>query len=752
MRKWQTELLPDLDKLGKDEGWKELCSQDETLDNNWTEMQKALGEAQSKLEEVLDANGKPKPKSHLEVLQKRLKQDEIYIGIFGTVSCGKSTFLQALTGLTGNYLPTDTRKCTATSTNIHWAKEKKAEVFFHTKDTLKKVILNQIRELCSFKIAKEAGCNYENDFKVFEDKHKQLDELISEYNSEGEGEGEGKSKSKIKNLITTIIKGDTVNGGCAVTLEGYLEKYDVYKHLLDTPFKPLDEWQIDNGELKVYVARQDSDIYYAVAHVELYCKFTSLDLSGLVLKDTMGYGEDKAGLGEALLDEMKTQCDEAILLWDGAKEWRTDEAAKTTKELHKLIAESNLPLPKLWLRCIYNIRTKGNYHGDNIADCIDNINVGKTDEDKIKPEDTRMLDATDREKVKEVFKEFVLGSLIKNIQTLDAAHLKAEYEQIDKVEGAIKELMSCMNRIVVKEIDEDGFIDSEITKLFKDIRVRYDTVTREATKNKDKVYSECKSLFRECVKEKNAIEEMVPGDYDVDKYLEDWAVKTNELQAFHIAIEGLADTYEKYVTQFGEGYIPKLVADAKNNLANAILKAHKGAISKKFSYREGLDGLKQLRDSIENPEFSDFVKFIDEWTAEVQRLLKDIFKTIRDEVTHNVELKYSNLNEAYKNMKGQVESMDKSFKEKLEKFLNKDIFNGDSPICTTLYKEFYTRMFKNDGDNLTACNTVLRGWLKKNQSIFDNNKLEAEKKANNTWAQCLKKARNVENPSTAVEE
>jgi ribosome-binding ATPase YchF (GTP1/OBG family) len=87
-----------------------------------------------------------------EILWKRLNRDTVNIGVIGLARQGKSTFLQKVSGLTDNEIPSSDRMpCTSVQSNIYHADQNtQAKVYFHSESSFLEQVIKPYYEDLGF--------------------------------------------------------------------------------------------------------------------------------------------------------------------------------------------------------------------------------------------------------------------------------------------------------------------------------------------------------------------------------------------------------------------------------------------------------------------------------------------------------------------------------------------------------------------------------------------------------------------------
>lgn len=244
----------------------------------------------------------------LQRLRNRYSRKTINIGIVGVPSQGKSTVLQALTGLDDSTIPTGSAYVTgACSYLCHDASVPAGDAFADITPYSREEFLNEVlRPFC-------------NVFNLTINSVEELQWL--------------QLPQKSDNMLTTSL-------AQLDRLEQLQKNYASYKHLLGTQTQ-----RISKAQIREYVAQCDESgmtlhsNWYAIKKAEIHCCFPQTDIGRIMMCDTPGLGDFTPGAKRALLKKISDDMDVVFFL---KKLILTDqEPSERDTELHDVIKEAN---------------------------------------------------------------------------------------------------------------------------------------------------------------------------------------------------------------------------------------------------------------------------------------------------------------------------------------------------------------------------------------------------------------------------
>ena len=339
-------------------------------------------------------------KKKFDQLTNRFNRDEICIGIGGAARMGKSTFLQAVTGLGDDQIPTsDKYFTTAGRSQIVNATEAVAIADMHSEDSfLQKVIAPMCRE-----IGVQAPASLE-----------ELKRLkLPKGDTQQEIDVINRLQDTIDNL-SSIEKKLTGNSHVRIDI----------KDLRDFVAYP------EGGEIK-------AGKFMAVDDITIYAPFPGREVKQLRVIDLPGLGEAGRNLAEVQTEGMQDVCDATLLM----KRPMDANVAWTLNDTTALDAiQSASPLLKDQTKYTAILANVDGDTKDRADACIKDIEnqLSKTG----RHFEIIRCDARDREAVTNKTMPEILRFLAKNLPDLDKAIFEKTEEEAKKIKTSLKQTLS----------------------------------------------------------------------------------------------------------------------------------------------------------------------------------------------------------------------------------------------------------------------------------------------------------------------
>lgn len=334
-------------------------------------------------------------------LTDRFNRDDICIGIGGAARMGKSTFLQAVTGLGDDQIPTsDKYFTTAGRSLIVNATEAVAIADMHTERSfLEKVIAPMCRE-----IGIQAPAS--------------LDELKRLELPQGKTQQEIDVINRLKDTIDNL-------SSISKELTGQKQRRINIENIRDFVAYP------DGGMIK-------AGKFMAVDKITIYAPFPGSEVKQLRVVDLPGLGEAGRNLAEVQTEGMQDVCDATLLMK------RPDNAnlAWTLNDTTALDAIKKASLLEDQTKYTAILANVDGDTKDRADDCVKNIEnqLSKTSQDR--HFEIIRCDARDREAVTNKTMPEILRFLAKNLPDLDKAIFEKTEEEAKKIKTSLKQTLS----------------------------------------------------------------------------------------------------------------------------------------------------------------------------------------------------------------------------------------------------------------------------------------------------------------------
>jgi GTPase SAR1 family protein len=361
-------------------------------------------------------------KAGLQQLELRFNRSTLNIGIVGNARQGKSTFLQALTGLTNEEIPAaETDHCTGAPSLIINHKETFADIEFFT----------------------------ENGF---------LQEVIAPFYMQLSLTPQPASFESFASAPLA-----TPDRKLSATEDALYDKLK-FRHAQAKAYQPLlgkASERISKEQIRSYIAQQDKtgkkiSTWLAVKIATIYCPFRVAEAEGISVCDTPGLGDFVCGAEDSLVHSIGRNLDTVLMLK------RTPKGGIATPEdtmlydlLPKAISEFN---PKDWSHFIIN-RDGTENETKSFEEQI---------QEKIQCRTFMTLDAREQDEVLSSFDK-ILEDVASNQQALDATLSDSRFKNIRSLVERLVELAAEAKSALPKSIGTDGMGMAQLQSLFDPI-------------------------------------------------------------------------------------------------------------------------------------------------------------------------------------------------------------------------------------------------------------------------------------------
>ncbi len=338
---------------------------------------------------------------------KRFNREYISIATVGKERQGKSRFLQSVGDVDSRIIPAyDATSCTG-ATSIIWNSPEmekgtvRATIYFRQPADVVSIVESYISEIDP-EYLKEKPLSIEN-----------IDDI--EY--------------IFYNHTFVLTEGDAKQAAAYKHLNNIVEHFKEFKELFGASPLTLTDPEL----IKTYVAQNNGkeqsdpevEYYYkylAVDRADIHCPFFT-DVGKIRLVDTIGIGDTKFGIEEAMLNTVDKECDAAIVVTKPISETQTEDQKLYTLLFDKFRHRDT----RLWLFYLSNHHVG---HNDNTVKAFAN-DVRKQ---KWAIADCNAVDVSSPEAVRDKFMLPMLSTLIGNMDAIDAGFLK----EVEEVEASAK--------------------------------------------------------------------------------------------------------------------------------------------------------------------------------------------------------------------------------------------------------------------------------------------------------------------------
>lgn len=376
------------------------------------------------LETRINAASPETVKKHLETclaecsrLQERFGRDTINISVIGRARQGKSTLLQAISGLEDSVIPAaGGSHCTGTTSvicNEPGTDTAHAEVVFYTEDEIVKQVKDYIEAIgLSANVTTFGGIP-------------RLQSIIDEY-----------VRDKCAGMDGSKLSWFT-------HLQKYVEHYSEYSEYVSRGTIPARE-----GDIRSWVAQKDANgvltyKYLAVKEVRIYKEFHFAEAGRIVLVDTIGLGDTALGIEKKMLNTLQNNSDAAVVVRMPAPKGGGDYWGKGDVELYDLIHKSiGEKMMDNWLFFVLNERNpEGNKENFNaVRDGMSSRNLHFAD--------LFVVDCCNKEVVKNDLLTPILEHLSKNLADVDKELIADVNKELCTCRQAYNLLYESVNAII----------------------------------------------------------------------------------------------------------------------------------------------------------------------------------------------------------------------------------------------------------------------------------------------------------------
>lgn len=721
--------------LQNDSTWKLLLRNSSNLKNDWENFLTRFYDSHfcDMVKDVIDIRKTSENKyilqGSLKLIWDRIRRDFIRIGVMGTISSGKSSLLQSLTGLDDNVIPTGQNKCTATRTRFIHSDEKIAVVYFRTQDNLKDVLIKHIDLLNLYYINNKQNSNKQ--LKIATDNHT-IDDIISilkEQDHQYFITPQGYDEAGIIIQTGQNPTSGFARGYCE-TLKDFVDNYDEYKKLLinKTPLV-IEEKEINAGMLKPYVSYVPGKPYcYAVEKVEVKCPLSGGELKGIELVDTMGIGEPKVGVEEELTETLKNEVDIAIALYR-VKATDTYDEKSNSRIFHQRIKDGtkreNDRKPEQWIYYLLNI--EGNVTNEITKEfkkkIADNLKPIKLPESAWG--NASVLDA---KSINNYFINTVLGNLKQSIIDIDRTFMKEANDKIKTIENNYFTLFNYFSDLSIPKLNYEKHIDNKINEKFRIASTIATNKRLVETKNKKEYNEIIKKDIKEELERCFPVKEYVKKESgkisiesnDVDDFIAAHIAGTKqngrELEIFWRIREYIVEQMENVLISFKSNWFFLESVRRKNEMA-ATLYYEDQEFKDFISPLSGMGWLSVLAKKMEDDDFDKFYNGFSDLQLEVVSRIKHQFANIYKDIILDINLVYKDEKEAVDSISTRLSIIQKKFQTEILNYFDK-IFNEEFDIFNPIMSYFLNNLIYYDGGiSTTIARKALERFLRKN---FDN--------------------------------
>lgn len=369
----------------------------------------------------------------LEYLVKRFGRENIQISVVGRARQGKSTLLQAISGLKDKVIPaSDGTDCTGAKSIICNAEGTfRARVVFYTE----KELMEQVQ--------------------------KYMDVLMLDISL---GSVFDIEKLKIEDLKQKTTKTASADSRFR-HLSKFIYYFKTYKANLGREIEITDQDEVRRYVAQYNDAGKETFDYLAVKEVSIYTPFTYPDAGKIVLVDTIGVGDTSLGIKDKMMETLSYDSDAAIILrrpdpmGDGIREEDNDLFDLIQTHIKDRAVDK-------WLFYVLNaIGTSNQTISLKMKDLLEE----KKKEGALSASFIKIIDCSDKHAVEEELLVPMLDSLTANLSAIDTDFLKRADRTGGELYVAWFSFFKEVQYVLAKDIRMDSNVNLKIYDLFRDI-------------------------------------------------------------------------------------------------------------------------------------------------------------------------------------------------------------------------------------------------------------------------------------------
>lgn len=362
-------------------------------------------------------------KAELERLRKRFSRESIQIAFIGQARQGKSTFLQSITGLSDDTIPTSSgTDCTGAVSIIENSNDVEFAMIpeFYSESEFKRIVNSKLSHLFpsyDLKITSLAEIPALIQSPVFEgyEDNKEICEFVNTF------------IKGYHNYVSLIGVKDAEPVTDEASVAELVAKYKIYDSVDDIPQKfrhYRHEVQKHSGTCKLWFNK-----FVVVKSVKIKKTFRYAEAGKIVLVDTIGLGnattemEDRA----KMFDVLKNESDAAVYIYKPSEDGESKEPKLQAALLKDLAEKLDGYKPNLWIVGAINKKSEQNCSkkGKEYLEYLDHLEEIKkkyNNESRVLAW-SEIMDASDSSEVNQKLLLPLLDTIISNIDEIDKTFL-----------------------------------------------------------------------------------------------------------------------------------------------------------------------------------------------------------------------------------------------------------------------------------------------------------------------------------------
>lgn len=495
----------------------------------------------------------------LENLEKRFGRTTICIAMIGYERQGKSTFLQAISGLDNSVIPAYSgTSCTGAVSVIHnTAKEFRAEVEWYTHEEFLDIVREKLKK---FFPNREYVITDVNDLRTIDLSGFQTNDVTvsTEYNKFVEAFcGHVDDYISMLNKTKMIIR----------------DKNDVIKHVAQ-----YEEFECPPDEQCEKIVKNDGSIVYkknyykyiAVKNINIYTPFNTIDSHLVQLVDTIGLGDSTNAqkIEEEMFRVLREDCDAAVNLFKPDSLGGGINSAQTNI-LTKISTKLAGRYPEKWIVYVINKVTSGiGANASNIPAVIKSAENALGNLPNKPVAWVKAIQGNNAEEVKTELVNPLLDLITKNLPEIDAVLMASARETSDKLFDEYATLVNNVERVLTSSMKHSGNTQHLFRELYKTLKSNFATaLTKLNNEYKQEYFNPCREVA-------DTLEAVIGNIYDClpdnEKIAETIDMGTAIGTAYDIYCDEFCNRIYKEFESVSTDVIVPLREQVKQNIAKVL--------------------------------------------------------------------------------------------------------------------------------------------------------------------------------------
>ena len=544
--------------------------------------------------------------SNLKILKERFNRNELNIVVAGIGRCGKSTTLKSILGIDHNnndVIPSsNTPAVTAGKSTISYvdSKEKeKTKIKFHTEVTFLDVINVCLKEMG----ITDFLCDSLDDFEYLN-----IDDLKTKMETESHNvevlKNDAIEDAKRKDIdylsdpryLEALGKSEKLKRAekYLALIRSMHKKFNEYKHLLNGEIRdvPLEQTYQYISYPNKSDGRSHRTLCYAVQECEIFCKFPSVEVSGLQLVDLPGLGTGNP-MEENYFQKGFGYFVDLALLIRRPEGLQSNAATDDDMKVYGILEEKLKS--KFFNKRVVLFQNDGGLDKVQADSAYDALKK----EDKYANLTIIRGDAKNQKEIQDSVLPNILKFMLKNIPDVDDDLVKTNYESLDQKQKEIESEFQSIDtklRNICSKLPKDGNVNA-INEKVELIRIELMNRIRVISEKYSVIKGQDEELEKSVKKIHNRLNEEIKNRYDFKdaKKIKD-AENRIELNSRHSYVfENLRNIRINIAEQYSnlEKFHTRQVENLQNDIAITVKECFPNIFSEEDSLNDIASNLEE---------------------------------------------------------------------------------------------------------------------------------------------------------------